>query len=405
MASEATSFFDDARLFDEAQQRAARWLAAWDGQGIHRTATTGDEAGTDWLAHEAAALGARAAVPTAVQVAIEEFALDRLDPIAAFLEVRGARIDAVPVFDAPASDGAGVTGRLGFAGGNAEILVAELSPGAVYSGELERLRRSGRHRGFVILCAGERPGMGLCNAEHFREPYGAPALHVATAARATVLAAAGEGAPARLVAYTRRTRARGHNVVVNLAAANRAAPPLVVMTPRSGWWQSTAERGGGLVAWLETLRALIAAPPAGPVTFTANTGHELGHLGLDDFVARRRSYDRPVREGGAIWVHYGANLGAAGGTLSVVSPDDDLRDLACGELAHAGQPHAIAPKSLVPSGETRDIHRAGGRYLTLVGTNPLFHLPRDRWPDAVDLAAATRIAGAAARIVVALTRG
>jgi hypothetical protein len=104
-------------------------------------------------------------------------------------------------------------------------------------------------------------------------------------------------------------------------------------------------------------------------------------------------------------VHYGANLGAAGGTLSVVSPDDDLRDLACGELAHAGQPHAIAPKSLVPSGETRDIHRAGGRYLTLVGTNPLFHLPRDRWPDAVDLAAATRIAGAAARIVVALTRG
>jgi hypothetical protein len=128
-------------------------------------------------------------------------------------------------------------------------------------------------------------------------------------------------------------------------------------------------------------------------------------LGLDDFVASRKGYDRPMREGGATWVHYGANLGAAGGTLSVVSPDDDLRDLASGELARVSQAHAIAPKSRVPSGETRDIHRAGGRYLTLVGTNKLFHLPRDRWPDAVDLAAATRIAGAAARIVVALTRG
>jgi hypothetical protein len=101
MASERTSSFDDVRLFDEAQQRAARWLAAWDGQGIHRTATAGDEAGADWLAREAAALDAPRATPTTIQVAIEEFALDRLDPVAAFLEVRGARIDAVPVFDAP----------------------------------------------------------------------------------------------------------------------------------------------------------------------------------------------------------------------------------------------------------------------------------------------------------------
>jgi hypothetical protein len=246
---------------------------------------------------------------------------------------------------------------------------------------------------------------GLLNAEHFREPYGAPAVHVASEARATVLAAAGQGVPARLVAYSRRTRARARNVVVSLAGTGSTAPPLVVMTPRSSWRPSTAERGGGLVAWLETLRALIAAPPAVPVIFTANTGHELGHLGLDDFIARRPGYGWPVREGGASWVHYGANLGAAGGTLSVVSPDDDLRDLASAELARASQPHAIAPASLVPSGETRDIHRAGGRYLTLVGTNKLFHLPRDRWPDAVDLAAATRIAGAAARIVLALTRG
>jgi hypothetical protein len=59
----------------------------------------------------------------------------------------------------------------------------------------------------------------------------------------------------------------------------------------------------------------------------------------------------------------------------------------------------------VPSGETRDIHRVGGRYLTLVGTNPLFHLPQDRWPDSVDVAAVARIAAASARFVTALARG
>ncbi|MGC2413575.1 MAG: hypothetical protein WA459_12855, partial [Stellaceae bacterium] len=86
-------------------------------------------------------------------------------------------------------------------------------------------------------------------------------------------------------------------------------------------------------------------------------------------------------------------------------PEDDLRALAAAELARAGQPHELAPTTLVPSGETRDIHKKGGRYLTLVGTNPWFHLPQDRWPAAVDLAAVTRIAAAAARIVMALARG
>ena len=72
-----------------------------------------------------------------------------------------------------------------------------------------------------------------------------------------------------------------------------------------------------------------------------------------------------------------------GGQVSVVSPNDDLRELAQTELALCGRtPNTLAPKSLVPSGETRDIHRAGGRYLTLVGTNPFFHLPQDRWPHA-----------------------
>ena len=67
------------------------------------------------------------------------------------------------------------------------------------------------------------------------------------------------------------------------------------------------------------------------------------------------------------------------------------------------QPDHIAPKTLVPTGETRYIHRAGGCYLTLVGSNPLFHLPQDRWPHAVDAGGVARVAAAASRLVVGLT--
>src|SRR5690349_6002561 len=91
--------------------RAADWLAAWDAHGNHRTATEGDNAGAKWLAEAAAALGAVAK--------IEEFPIRRLDPVAAYLELDGERIPAIPAFDAPATDGDGIEGRLGPVGSDA----------------------------------------------------------------------------------------------------------------------------------------------------------------------------------------------------------------------------------------------------------------------------------------------
>jgi hypothetical protein len=378
----------------EAEQRAASWLRAWDASGTHRTGTDGDTAGAAWLAREAAALGAA--------VAIEEFALDRIDPIAAWLEFDGTRFEGVPVFDAPATRADGITGTIGLVGSDTTIAVAELSPQAVYSGAFRALRSDGGHAGLVIVCQGAQPGLGLLNAEQFRAPYGIPAIHVASQARDAVMSAIARRTSARLVAHSARTKARASNIVVTLAGRDRSRPPLVVMTPRSSWWHSTAERGGGLVCWLESLRAVSAAPPAGDVVFTANSGHELGHIGLDDFIARRPRWDQP---GGAVWVHYGANLGATDGTLTLMSNDDALRAETAHALTRAGRPPDImAPKTQVPSGETRDIHRAGGRYLTLVGSNKLFHLPQDRWPHAVDTPTVGRIAAGAASLVASLTR-
>lgn len=373
----------------EAETRAAAWLQEWDRQGTHRTGTPGDLAGADWLATQAAALGAATTV--------EEFAFQRLDPALAHLDIGATRLTGVPVFDAPSGPIDGIEGRLGH-----EIGVVELTPRAVYSGEFRRLREAGGHQGLVVICRGDEAGLGLLNAEQFREPYGAPAIHMPSEARDLILAAAARGATARLVAHSRRRAARAVNIVVRLAGRDAGRAPLVVMTPRSAWWQSTAERGGGIVCWLESLRALAAEPPACDIVFTANSGHELGHTGLDDFIARRPGWDR---EGGAIWVHYGANIGAAGGVLSLVSNAGDLRALGRAELTRAGYPpDDMPPPDWIPSGETRDIHQAGGRYLTLVGTNRWFHLPQDRWPHAVDVPGIARIAAAAARVAIQLSR-
>src|SRR4029077_20249684 len=104
------------------------------------------------------------------------------------------------------------------------------------------------------------------------------------------------------------------------------------------------------------------SPPLCDVIFTANSGHELGHLGLDDFIARRPGWERPLAGGGAVWGHYGANIGAVGGELAILSTSEDLRALAAAELARAGRPaDRIAPKTLVPSGAAAGLQRAGRR--------------------------------------------
>jgi hypothetical protein len=355
--------------------RAAAWLQAWDAQGVHRTGTAADTESADWLAREAASLGAA--------VSIETFRLSRVDPVSCWIERDGQRIEGVPVFDSPPTGPDGISGSIG---------VVRLSPWAVYTPEYRLSRHSFAHTGLVIVCQGAEPGPGLLNAEQFGSPYGCPAIHVEEMPWP---------APETLVSFYRRTDAEARNVVVTIPGRDHTRRKVVVMTPRSSWWQSTSERGGGLVCWLETLRTLLASQPECDVVMTANSGHELGHLGLDAFLERRPGWDGPD---GAIWVHYGANIGATGGQLTVQSADGPLREAMRRALIGSRQPpDAMAPETQVPNGETRDIHRLGGRYVTLVGSNPLFHLPQDRWPHAVDVPAIERVASGAAAMVRELT--
>ncbi len=370
---------------------AAAWLAAWDGQGIHRTATDGDARGAAWLAGEARALGAK--------VDIESFSLSRIDPIAAFVEVDGEKYHGELLFDAPDTPSVGVTALASADGGQGLITLSAHSPRVVYAPDFVKARRASLAQAAVIVTTGDAPGLALLNAEAFNTPFGPPTLQVASEHHDALFAAAKRGAAFRVVVQSKRTAAEAQNIVVTIPGRDRSRPPLVVMTPRSSWFQSTAERGGGLVCWLESLRAIGTAPPVCDVIFTANSGHELGHIGLDAFMAKRAGWEKSAR-----WVHYGANIGAAGGKLSVMSGHADMANPMATALAAAGHPTAQVTTDQMPFGESRDIHRAGGRYVTLVGGNKLFHLPQDRYPGAVDVGAITRIAAGAAQMVVGLSR-
>ena len=43
------------------------------------------------------------------------------------------------------------------------------------------------------------------------------------------------------------------------------------------------------------------------------------------------------------------------------------------------------PVSSKPLGEARNIYDGGGQFISLLGSNPLFHHPEDVWPDSIDM--------------------
>ena len=160
------------------------WLGAWDSQGAHRTATPGDDAGADWLAGAAEALGAH--------VTEERFALDRIDPIEGSVTFDGTTIEGVAMFDAPDGMAEGKAGRIGQA--DATIGIGEVDPRAVYSSGFRSWRETVPQTALVLATVGEAPGLALLNAESFLAPYGPPILQVASEHAPALAAAAKRGA-------------------------------------------------------------------------------------------------------------------------------------------------------------------------------------------------------------------
>jgi hypothetical protein len=356
----------------EARIRAI--VEAFEKQGFHRTATDVDRASADWLCREVEQAGL---TPTR-----ESFSIDRVDLVDTAVVARGRRIDGVPLFDAAFTGAVAVAGRLGEMGGMAPIGLTQTAPNAAGAGPLGAARRASRHRAIVCVTRGGRPGLCPSNADAFEQPFGPPVVQVSSEEAAFLDDCAKQGVDVQVRAQVTRTPSQAINVVTRIAGADGTLPPLIVMTPRSGWWTCASERGGGIACWLELMRELRAARPARDVMFVASSGHELGHLGINVFINRRPG----IVSHSAGWMHFGANIGAAqdpGNTLQ--ASDDGFEAMLADTMEAAGlRIDRRVARGTVPGGEAEAVHRGGGRYVSIIGRNALFHNPADRGPDAVD---------------------
>jgi Peptidase family M28 len=383
---------------DALEQRTADIIAAFDGQGNHRTGTPSDNASAEWLAGQVRQLG--------VEPELEPFALNRVDPQACYLRVADRRIDGVPLFDAAFTNGEGVRGRLGPLGSDAEIGLAETVPvtlGDPLKGQaaLAEVRRS-RHKAVVLLTrGGGRPGLFLLNAGSFSKPLGPPTVQLSSVESELLKEQAQQRAEATLVAHVNRTATQAFNVAVKIAGSNPALAPLVVMAPRSGWWQCASEQGSRLACWLETIRVLATGRLARDCFFVALSGHELGFLGMDAYLKRREDLVKRAH----VWIFFGSDIGAPRQPNLIHASDAELEQWTVramekeGLTVNAKERHDSAAR-----GEARAVQQGGGRFVTLVSASDLYHNVEDRWPEAVDVAILARYASAIANGALELAK-
>jgi hypothetical protein len=396
------------------ERRIARVIDEYERQGFHRTGTAVDRASADWLFEEVRVLGL---VP-----ARESFAVNRIDPVSAGLVVRDRTIAGLPLFDGAFTDAEGMRGRLGPIGSDADIGLVEAPPNTAAAGQLGEARRQPRHKALVFVTRGGRPGLCPSNADSFLTPFGPPVLQVSSEESSFLSEQANSRAEVRLTASVRRTATSAFNVTAKLTGRSSSLPPLVVMTPRSGWYSCASERGGGIACWLELMRTLQGRPPMRDVLFVASSGHELGHLGIDEFV-RERPGIVPRSVG---WIHLGANIGAAilpataaaasdanperrhatpvmGAGNTIQASDDEWEAVLSRALTSENLGIARRnPRGTVPGGEAETVHRGGGRYVSVIGSNALFHNPADRGAGAVNPAVIARFTRAFAAVAAEL---
>ena len=377
----------------DREQRILGVIREYEKQGFHRTATAVDNASGDWLFDEVKRAGL---IP-----AREPFSIDRIDPIAATLTARGRRADGLPLFDAGFTGPNGVTGRLSALEGDGDIGLVEAAPNTAGAGPLGDARRAPRFKAIVCVTRGGRPGLCPNNADSFLKPFGPPVLQLSSEHGEWLRDLAAQSAEVHLVAHASRSKADAFNVTTRIAGTDGSLPPLVIMTPRSGWYWCASERGGGIACWLELMRTLSAPRPRRDVLFVASSGHELGHLGINAYLDRRPG----IVKNSAGWIHFGANIGAATDPRNTLQASDDALERV---LSQAMRTTGLSvdvrvPRGTVPGGEAEVVHRGGGRYISAIGRSLLFHNPDDRGAEAVDCVKVALFADAFTTVARTLT--
>ncbi len=377
-----------ASALDDLPDEIRQVLIDWDGMGWHWTGSDVEEQSAKWLAALASSGGITAEVST--------YPFTRTDVLACTVRCGDARCAGLPMFDAGSTSADGVTGTLCKSGEAGDIAVLEVAPSAARDEALYRLRSLGRYRAAIVITAGGAPGLAPLDL-----PDGArarnsslPVIEVSSEARAWLVPASAQHRKATVVASFEQSSAWARNVVAAMPGLDKQRAPIIVLAGRSGWGPCVGERAGGLAVWMRMIGLLSTAPALHPILMVATSGCELGDQGAQAFVAKNGE----LVKNAAGWMLLGANLGVRQRLVRIAGSSEDLLELARRHLRteHTHFDTDALELPAAASAPTLSYSAAPG---------PLYHLPSDQLPAALDVSQVSSVANACARTLFDMAGG
>ena len=167
----------------------------------------------------------------------------------------------------------------------------------------------------------------------------------------------------------------GRNIIANFGD-HKLGNSLEITTPVSGWFHCAGERGTGISLAIN-LAAYLGS--SRPVTLVLTTGHELGYLGGFEFT-------QSLERGPTGVIHIGSCVGASNSELSAYTnlstKQQGIIEKSAADLNASIVPVSRPLETVNWVGESECWARFGCPMLSIAGSNPLFHTPEDRLPEA-----------------------
>ncbi len=344
-------------------------LKTYDAMGPHRTGHPQDPLVSHWMQGLLSEAG--------LEVRTQALAFTTVRPRQCWLLLGEQRFELMPCQDTQLPGHMNLEGTIGFSE-PCDIRLAQVS--TMGNQQLADLKHSSGAAVMIVFTMGSREGLTPLNADEFQTPFAQPGFFVSGEHRSQIRGLLKTHGRARVESSLCMTPAQSANIIATKHGTQPHLPPIIVFTPRTGWWHCAAERGGGVACLLHMAQRLRDTELTRSVVFLVTCGHELGYLGMQE-----ASAEWPAGQKVHLWLHLGANFAAVQNPLFFMQTSTSSLQEQYLEQLHRAQtpPDIVAPTGGELSGEGAFIPR-GDDYLSIQGGNGFFHHIDDRYEVAVD---------------------
>ncbi|MFL5297879.1 MAG: hypothetical protein ACJ798_16000, partial [Phenylobacterium sp.] len=271
-------------------------VKAYAGLGEHRTGTPGDQATTRWMVQALKRAG--------YQVETQGFEYPVFELGRCEIGLDGRTLESFPYWTPKPTPAGGLTAPLSEvpAPGKVALVILKAGQGNGLGEAPPAPIVAAANAGAAAVIAVTQHPLGelaALNRTPLAPAWNVPVVLAAGREEAALKAAATAGRPVTVRLDGKSVSGRAENVVARKPGRGK---PVVISTPKSGWFHCAGERGSGIAIWIGLARWLATTEMN--VVLLAASGHEFDGYGGGLFA--KALAPKPAET--ALWVHIGANV-------------------------------------------------------------------------------------------------